>query len=42
MDIFFLITTVFEISADFEKKAIKATAEVQEALGCGVSFHPGK
>jgi len=27
---------------DFEKKAIKATAEVQEALGCGVSFHPGR
>lgn len=26
---------------DFEKRAIKATAEVQSVLGCGVSFHPG-
>ncbi|KAI9585088.1 hypothetical protein GQX74_006983 [Glossina fuscipes] len=27
---------------DFEKRAIKATAEIQELLGCGVSFHPGR
>ncbi|XP_059610073.1 phosphotriesterase-related protein-like [Phlebotomus argentipes] len=26
---------------DFEKKAIKATGEIQEVIGCGVSFHPG-
>lgn len=28
--------------SDFEKRAIKASAEVQSALGCGVTFHPGK
>ncbi|GAB0088382.1 Phosphotriesterase-related protein [Sergentomyia squamirostris] len=27
---------------DFEKKAIKATGEIQEVIGCGVSFHPGR
>uniref|UniRef100_A0A1A9WQ53 Phosphotriesterase-related protein n=1 Tax=Glossina brevipalpis TaxID=37001 RepID=A0A1A9WQ53_9MUSC len=27
---------------DFEKRAIKATGEIQEVLGCGVSFHPGR
>jgi len=27
---------------DFEKKSIRATGEVQDALGCGVSFHPGR
>uniref|UniRef100_A0A1A9V2L1 Uncharacterized protein n=1 Tax=Glossina austeni TaxID=7395 RepID=A0A1A9V2L1_GLOAU len=27
---------------DFEKRAIKATAEVQELFVCGVSFHPGR
>ncbi|XP_055906658.1 phosphotriesterase-related protein-like [Eupeodes corollae] len=26
---------------DFEKRAIRATGETQEAVGCGVSFHPG-
>ncbi|XP_014472895.1 PREDICTED: phosphotriesterase-related protein [Dinoponera quadriceps] len=28
--------------ADFEKRAIRATAEVQEQLHCSVSFHPGR
>ncbi|XP_037954000.1 phosphotriesterase-related protein-like [Teleopsis dalmanni] len=27
---------------DFEKRAIRATGEIQEVLGCGVSFHPGR
>ncbi|XP_013097545.1 phosphotriesterase-related protein [Stomoxys calcitrans] len=27
---------------EFEKRAIKATGEIQEVLGCGVSFHPGR
>lgn len=27
---------------DFEKRAIHATGEMQEVLGCGVSFHPGR
>ncbi|XP_054744900.1 phosphotriesterase-related protein [Anastrepha obliqua] len=27
---------------DFEKHAIRATGEIQEVLGCGVSFHPGR
>lgn len=27
---------------EFEKHAIRATGEIQEALGCGVSFHPGR
>lgn len=27
---------------DFEKRAIKASAEVQSVLGCGVTFHPGE
>ena len=27
---------------DFEKKAIEASAVVQEQLGCAVSFHPGR
>jgi len=27
---------------DFEKRAIQATGEIQEVLGCGVSFHPGR
>lgn len=27
---------------DFEKRCIKATGEVQEVVGCGVSFHPGR
>ena len=27
---------------DFEKQAIRATGEIQEVLGCGVSFHPGR
>lgn len=27
---------------DFEKHAICATGEIQEVLGCGVSFHPGR
>ncbi|XP_053669766.1 phosphotriesterase-related protein [Anopheles nili] len=26
----------------FERNAIQATAEVQAAIGCGVSFHPGR
>lgn len=25
---------------DFERKAIRATGELQESIGCGVSFHP--
>lgn len=29
-------------SIDFEKRAVRATAETQEALGCGVSFHPDR
>lgn len=28
--------------SEFEKKAIRATGEVQDVLGCGVSFHPGR
>lgn len=27
---------------DFEARCIKATGEIQEVLGCGVSFHPGR
>lgn len=27
---------------EFEKKAIRATGEVQAQLGCPVSFHPGR
>lgn len=27
---------------DFERHAIRATAEVQDALGCAVSFHPAR
>lgn len=27
---------------DFEKHAVRATGEIQEVLGCGVSFHPGR
>lgn len=33
---------MFALSADFEKRAIRATGEIQEVLGCGVSFHPGR
>lgn len=33
------ILTYFE---DFEKRALKATGEIQEVLGCGVSLHPGR
>lgn len=28
--------------SDFERRAIKATGEIQEVIGCGVSFHPGR
>lgn len=31
-----------ECFSDFEKRAIRAAGEVQESLGCGVTFHPGK
>lgn len=27
---------------DFEKKAIRATAKVQQQLKCPVTFHPGR
>lgn len=27
---------------EFEARCIKATGEIQEVLGCGVSFHPGR
>lgn len=27
---------------DFERRAIEATALVQQEIGCGVSFHPGR
>ncbi|XP_030376214.1 phosphotriesterase-related protein [Scaptodrosophila lebanonensis] len=27
---------------DFEKRAIRAAGEIQEVLGCGVSFHPDR
>lgn len=30
------------LNGDFEKRAIKASADVQTALGCGVTFHPGR
>lgn len=36
----FAIITIFH--TDFEKRAIRATGEIQEVLGCGVSFHPGR
>lgn len=36
----FLITANFVFTLDFEKKAIRAAAEIQAQIGCGVSFHP--
>lgn len=29
-------------NSDFEKRAIKASAEVQSLIGCGVTFHPAR
>lgn len=28
--------------SEFERRSIRATAESQQILGCGVSFHPGR
>lgn len=28
--------------SDFEKRAIRATAQAQSFLGCAVTFHPGR
>lgn len=33
---------LIELFAAFEKKAIQASAAVQQQLGCCVSFHPGR
>lgn len=35
------VGSVYPIT-NFERQAIQATAEVQAALKCGVSFHPGR
>lgn len=40
-NIYKLITNIISL-LDFEKRAILATAEVQNNLHCPVSFHPGR